>query len=84
MTVEREEELEERRWNQRVQVFLKTLKNNFKEKEEVSYFEDLAASNCNRKKAASMFYSCLLLAKENTIKVTQDEPYGDIIITRGS
>ena len=82
-STEREEELEERRLTQRVHVFIKTLKNNFREKEELSFFSDLTNESSNRKKVASIFYSCLLLAKENTIVVRQDESYGDISIRKG-
>lgn len=68
---------------QRVHVFLKTLKTNFKEKAELSFFNDLTAEATNRKQAASVFYSCLLLAKENTILVNQDKSYGDITLRKG-
>ncbi|KAI6658002.1 Double-strand-break repair protein rad21 [Oopsacas minuta] len=83
LTLEKAEELEEKRWTYRVNVFLKTLKTNFQEKEEVTFFTDLTTPTTNRKKAASIFYSCLLLAKENTIKVTQMESYGDITLRKG-
>ena len=65
-------------------VFLKTLKTNFREKEELSFFSDLTSESTNRKKAASVFYSCLLLAKESTIVVKQEESYGDISVRKGN
>lgn len=40
-------------------------------------------SRNNRKQAASKFYTILVLKKLQAIDVRQDEPYADIIITKG-
>lgn len=75
------EEFEERRWTKRTQQVLRLLQKNLCRTDEV-YFSSLTL-NCNRKQAASRFYTCLLLAKEGMITATQPEPYADIRLQKG-
>ena len=75
------EEFEQRRWTKRTQQVLKLLQKNLSTAGEV-YFSTLTLK-CNRKQAASRFYTCLLLAKEGMITATQPEPYADIVLRKG-
>ena len=73
---------EERRWNKRTQQVLKMLDKCFTQASGDIRFKDISRK-CNRKQAASRFYSCLLLAKEGAIQFKQKEPYSEIIIEQG-
>lgn len=75
------EEFEQRRWTKRTQQVLRLLQKNLSTAGEV-YFSTLTIK-CNRKQAASRFYTCLLLAKEGMITATQAEPYADIVLRKG-
>jgi cohesin complex subunit SCC1 len=75
------EEFEQRRWTKRTQQVLRLLQKHLSTTEEV-YFSTLT-HKCNRKQAASRFYTCLLLAKEGMVCATQPEPYADIILQKG-
>lgn len=72
---------EERRWTKRTQQVLHILQKKFSDAE-VVFFSSLT-QNCNRKQAASRFYTCLLLAKEGMVAVAQAEPYADIRLVKG-
>lgn len=75
------EEFEQRRWTKRTQQVLGALRKKLSAAEDV-YFSALTI-RCNRKQAASKFYTCLLLAKEGMITATQPEPYADIRLEKG-
>lgn len=78
---EMSEEFEKRRWTKRTQQVLRILDRSFSSNSETPF--SALTQKCNRKQAASRFYTCLLLAKENTIHVKQAEAYGEIFITKG-
>lgn len=75
------EEFEERQWTKRTQQVLHVLQSSLKSSESV-YLSSLT-TKCNRKQAASRFYTCLLLAKEGMVLVEQPEPYADILLQKG-
>ncbi len=75
------EEFEQRRWTKHTQQVVRLLDRNFKKSETVT-FSSLTVK-CDRKSAASQFYTCLLLAKEGIIDVEQLEPYAEISIQKG-
>ena len=76
------EEFEQRRWTKRTQQVIRVLDRNFKNKDEIEFSS--LTQRCNRKLAASRFYTCLLLAKEGMITLKQNEPYAEIAIEKGS
>ena len=78
---EMSEEFEKRRWTKHTQQVLRMLDRNFAGNSQTPF--STLTQKCNRKQAASRFYTCLLLAKENTIHVQQDRAYGEILITKG-
>lgn len=80
-TEEMSEEFEKRRWTKRTQQVLRMLDRNFNANSQTPF--SALTQKCNRKQAASRFYTCLLLAKENTIQVQQSRAYGEILITKG-
>jgi len=82
MNSETEEQFENRRWTKRTNQLIHTLKREFKQKETVN-FNKLVQKN-SRKQAAYKFYSCLLLSKDNTLKMSQNELFGDIVVQQGS
>ena len=71
--------VEEKKWNKRTQQVLRQLEKGFQQTDSL-HFSDITRK-CNRKQAASRFYSCLLLAKEGAIKLEQAKPYSTIVIT---
>lgn len=75
------EEFEQRRWTKRTQQVLHVLGRSLSGKETIQFSS--LTRRCSRKQAASRFYTCLLLAKEGMIDVTQDEPYAEIAIHKG-
>ena len=75
------EEFEQRRWTKRTQQVLRMLNRGLSAKESIGF--STVTQRCNRKQAASRFYTCLLLAKEGTIHVEQSEPYAEILIQKG-
>lgn len=75
------EEMEQKRWTKRTHQVLRMISRGLQDKEDIGF--TYVTRNCNRKLAASRFYTCLLLAKEGTIKVEQAEPFADIHIQRG-
>ena len=75
------EEFEQRRWTKRTQQVFRMLDRGLARKDTINF--TALTQKCNRKQAASRFYTCLLLAKEGTIHVRQSEPYADIAITKG-
>ena len=79
---EMSEEFEKRRWTKRTQQVLRMLDRSFAANDSKTPFSTLT-QKCSRKQAASRFYTCLLLAKENTIHVQQAKAYGEILITKG-
>lgn len=78
---EQTEEFEQRRWTRRTQNILGALQHSLQNSPQVEL--SILTNNCNRKQAASRFYTCLLLAKEGMIAVDQQTPYGPIQIQRG-
>ena len=76
------EEFEQRRWTKRTQQVIRVLDRGFKNKDSVEF--SILTQRCNRKLAASRFYTCLLLAKEKMVTLLQEEPYSEITITKGS
>lgn len=75
------EEFEQRRWTKRTQNIMGALQHSLEKSPEVEL--TILTARCNRKQAASRFYTCLLLAKEGMIMVDQEEPYGPIKIQKG-
>lgn len=75
------EEFEERRWTKRTQDILRVLQRSLLNSDQIEFSS--LTRKCNRKQAASRFYTCLLLAKEGMIAVEQPEPYGDIRLQKG-
>lgn len=75
------EEFEQRRWTKRTQQVLHILQRSLDNSDQVQF--SLLTQKCNRKQAASRFYTCLLLAKEGMISVEQPEPYAEILLQRG-
>ncbi|XP_019461100.1 PREDICTED: sister chromatid cohesion 1 protein 1 isoform X2 [Lupinus angustifolius] len=45
---------------------------------------DILAAGMTRKSAAALFYQTCVLASRDALKVEQKEPYGEILISRGS
>ena len=78
---EMSEEFEKHRWTKRTQQVLKMLDRSLASSSETPF--SALTQKCSRKQAASRFYTCLLLAKENTIHVQQTTAYGEILITKG-
>lgn len=74
------EGFEQRRWTNRTKQVLQVLQPNLAANKVM--FSSLTLK-CNRKQAASRFYTILLLAKEGMITVNQPEPYADIMLTKG-
>lgn len=75
------EEMEQKRWTKRTHQVLRMITRGLQDKDDIGF--SYVTKNCNRKLAASRFYTCLLLAKEGTIKVQQSEAFADIHIQRG-
>jgi len=75
------EEFELRRWTKHTQQFVRVLDRKLKNVESV-VFSSLTVK-CDRKSAASQFYTCLLLAKEGIVAVEQSEPYAEIHVQKG-
>lgn len=75
------EDFELRRWTKRTQQVLAVLQSKLSAADEVNFSS--LTFKCNRKQAASRFYTCLLLAKEGMITATQQEPYADIRLKKG-
>jgi len=75
------EEFEQRRWTKRTQQVFRMLHRGLARKDVINF--SVLTQKCNRKQAASRFYTCLLLAKEGTIQVEQTEPYEEIAIQKG-
>ncbi|KAI8776785.1 double-strand-break repair protein rad21 homolog isoform X1 [Biomphalaria glabrata] len=74
-------EQEEKRWSKRTQQMQQIFEQAFTFADTLS-FKDMAR-NHNRKQAASRFYTLLVLKKHQAICTRQDEPFGDILITKG-
>ena len=79
---EKDEDFQERRWTKRTQRLLNTLTREFENKSTVNFSNMIAKED--RKQAASKFYSCLLLYKENSILIEQNDSFGDILLKQGS
>ena len=75
------EEFEQRRWTKRTQQVFRMLHRGLARKDVLNF--SVLTQKCNRKQAASRFYTCLLLAKEGTIQVEQTKPYEEIAIQKG-
>jgi cohesin complex subunit SCC1 len=80
----KEAEAEERRWNKRSQQMLMVLNKCLHRHDSVT-FRQMAPPSAthSRKQAAAKFYTFLVLKKMEAIDVTQELPYGDILISRG-
>lgn len=78
---EQSEEFERRRWTKRTQQVFRMIDRGLGKASRVEFGS--LTQRCNRKQAASRFYTCLLLAKEGTIAVGQEEAYGPIEIQKG-
>ena len=75
------EEFEQRRWTKRTQQVLRVLGRSLTSENEIQFSS--LTKKCNRKQAASRFYTCLLLAKEGMIALQQTEPYAEILLQKG-
>lgn len=76
------EEFEQQRWGKRTRRVLGMLQHGFSSADDINF--KALTKNCNRKMAASCFYTCLLLAKEGAITFDQSGPYKDIYISKGA
>lgn len=76
------EEFEQQRWGKRTRQVLNMLQHGFSSADDINF--KALTKNCNRKMAASRFYTCLLLAKEGAITFDQSGSYQDIYISKGS
>lgn len=76
------EEFEQQRWGKRTRQVLSMLQHGFTSADDINF--KALTKNCNRKMAASRFYTCLLLAKEGAITFDQSGPYEDIYISKGA
>jgi len=65
----------------RARTMVSVLSKSFAKQDNVGFFELIKRNG--RKMAAQKFYSLLVLKKYEIIEVTQDETYGDIIISQG-
>ncbi|KAH9508293.1 Double-strand-break repair protein rad21 A [Bulinus truncatus] len=74
-------EQEEKRWSKRTQQMQQIFEQAFTFSDTLSFKE--MARNHNRKQAASRFYTLLVLKKHQAVCTRQDEPFGDILITKG-
>ncbi|CAG5132996.1 unnamed protein product, partial [Candidula unifasciata] len=74
-------EQEEKRWSKRTQQMQHIFEQAFTFSDTLSFKE--MARNHNRKQAASRFYTLLVLKKHQAVNTEQNEPYGDILITKG-
>ncbi|WAR17948.1 RAD21-like protein [Mya arenaria] len=75
------EEQEEQRWTKRTEQMQHTLDQGFRYTDELS-FKDMGRK-LNRKQVTSKFYTLLVLKKHKVVTVSQDEPFGDILIGKG-
>ena len=81
MLNELSEEFEQRRWTKHTQQVVHILDRKLKKTDSMTFSSLI--TKCDRKLAASQFYTCLLLAKEGIIAVEQSEPYAEISIKKG-
>ncbi|GAB1600733.1 double-strand-break repair protein rad21 homolog isoform X2 [Argonauta hians] len=72
---------QEKQWNKRSLQMQHSLDIAFRYNERLG-FKDLIRKH-NRKQAASRFYTLLVLKKHQSVEVDQNEPFGDIFITKG-
>ncbi|XP_067931404.1 double-strand-break repair protein rad21 homolog [Watersipora subatra] len=77
------DEVEDKRLNRRTHTMLTTLGRQFDSSNTVSLL-DMLKKNHSRKQAAAKFYTCLVLQKHSMVCLQQDEPFADIVISRGS
>lgn len=77
------DEVEDKRLNRRTHALLTTLDKQFEKEDSVGLLTMLK-KNQSRKQAAAMFYTCLVLKKHSMVDVNQEEPYADIMLSRGS
>jgi len=81
----KEAEAEAQRWNRRSQQMLSALSRCLQRHDSVSFRQMAPPSAAqSRKQAAAKFYTFLVLKKMEAVDVTQDEAYGDIMISRGT
>ncbi|XP_059174385.1 double-strand-break repair protein rad21 homolog isoform X2 [Physella acuta] len=74
-------EQEEKRWSKRTQQMQQIFEQAFTFSDVLSFKE--MARNHNRKQAASRFYTLLVLKKHQAVNTKQEEPFGDIYISKG-
>lgn len=74
-------EQEEKRWSKRTQQMQNMFDTAFTFSDELSFKE--MARTSNRKQACSRFYTLLVLKKHECVLTEQNEPFGDILISRG-
>lgn len=75
--------LEDKKLNRRTHTMITYLGKQFDRDDSSVSLTDMLRKNHNRKQAAAKFYTCLVLKKHNVIEVQQDQPYGDILLSRG-
>ncbi len=78
---EMSEEFEQRRWTKRTQQVLRVLQQTLTDSNDINF--NSLTQRCNRKQAASRFYTCLLLAKEGMINIHQPEPFAEMSLQKG-
>lgn len=78
---ETDEQFEERVLNKRAAQIFVTIKSRLNTKESI-YLSEMTTRN-TKKQAAQKFYALLMLKKFQALQIKQDEPYGDILVTRG-
>ncbi|XP_023231715.1 double-strand-break repair protein rad21 homolog [Centruroides sculpturatus] len=75
------EQFEERILNKRTAHMMHIIRNRLECDHEIN-FKEIVKSN-RRKQVAQKFYTFLVLKKQQAIELHQEEPYGELIITRG-
>ncbi|XP_077288258.1 RAD21 cohesin complex component verthandi [Arctopsyche grandis] len=79
---ETDEQFEERVLNKRATQLFAQMRSKLVERGQL-YLSEMTHRN-KRKQVAQKFYSLLVLKKVQVLQISQDEPYADILITRGS
>ncbi|XP_074656206.1 double-strand-break repair protein rad21 homolog isoform X2 [Tubulanus polymorphus] len=75
------EEYAEKRLSKRTHVILNMLQTKLRDRDSMTFREFTHSDN--RKKAASKFYTFLVLKKQENVCLHQSEPFGDITLSRG-
>lgn len=81
MENETDEQFEERVLNKRAAQMFVAVRNRMQRRDSL-FLSEMTYRN-TRKQAAQKFYSLLVLKKFRALEIVQDEPYGNILVTKG-